>query len=47
MIQLVATLLTACADPRCDLVGHIGGDHYIVIFQSLDWQARLRGALTK
>lgn len=45
MIQLVAALLTACADPRCDLVGHIGGDDYIVIFQSIDWQQRMRGAL--
>ena len=47
MLQLVANVLLACADPDCDLVGHIGGDDYILIFQSTDWDARARTALAR
>ena len=40
MIRLVArTLITHC-DPRRDFVGHVGGDDFVVLFQSDDWLAR-------
>ena len=47
MIQLVATILSAAADARDDLVGHIGGDDYIVVFQSADWRARVESVLAE
>ncbi|SEL65108.1 diguanylate cyclase/phosphodiesterase [Pseudoxanthomonas sp. GM95] len=40
MIQLVATTLARHADPRWDFVGHVGGDDFVVLLQSEDWQAR-------
>jgi diguanylate cyclase (GGDEF)-like protein len=45
MIQLVARLLAEAVDTQCDLVGHVGGDDLIVIFQSEDWDTRLQEAL--
>ena len=45
MIQLVGRLLGASADSACDLVGHVGGDDLIVIFQSNDWERRISEAL--
>lgn len=46
MIQLVGQVLAASADSNCDLVGHVGGDDLIVVFQSTDWEARVQAALT-
>jgi len=40
LIQLVGDLLVEAADPREDFVGHIGGDDFLVLFQSKDWQSR-------
>jgi EAL domain-containing protein (putative c-di-GMP-specific phosphodiesterase class I)/GGDEF domain-containing protein len=40
MIRVAAALITAHVDPLHDFVGHIGGDDFIVVFQSGDWQAR-------
>ena len=31
--------LTHC-DPRADFVGHVGGDDFMLLFQSSDWLAR-------
>ncbi len=45
MIQLVATTLAGVADPASDLIGHVGGDDLIVVFQSEDWDARIDAAL--
>lgn len=45
MIQLVGRLLGAVADPQADLVGHVGGDDLIVVFQSEDWEERINVAL--
>lgn len=45
LIQLVAQLLTENTDPRDDFVGHIGGDDFLVLFQSQDWQARCERVL--
>lgn len=47
MIQLLATIPSAGADARGDLVGPIGGDDYIVVFQSVDWRVRIESALAE
>lgn len=40
IIQLAGRLLSTYIDPEQDFVGHIGGDDFIVIFQSANWRAR-------
>lgn len=45
IIQQVGRLLTMHVDPGQDFVGHIGGDDFIVIFQSADWQERCQAIL--
>jgi diguanylate cyclase (GGDEF)-like protein len=40
MIRLVATTLVSHCDPRRDFVGHVGGDDFVVLFQSDDWLDR-------
>lgn len=38
MIQLVAELLTSIAGADGHFVGHVGGDDFVVIFTSDNWQ---------
>ena len=40
MIRLVAGVISANCDPRRDFVGHVGGDDFVVLFQSEDWRER-------
>jgi diguanylate cyclase (GGDEF)-like protein len=40
MIRLVARTLVSHCDPRRDFVGHVGGDDFVVLFQSNDWMDR-------
>lgn len=40
MIRLVAKLAVMHGDPQRDFVGHVGGDDFLILFQSQDWQAR-------
>lgn len=40
MIRLVARLATAHCDARRDFVGHVGGDDFMLIFQSTNWLQR-------
>jgi EAL domain-containing protein (putative c-di-GMP-specific phosphodiesterase class I)/GGDEF domain-containing protein len=42
MIRIVAKLLTQHSDARRDFVGHVGGDDFIILFQSRDWERRCR-----
>jgi len=42
MIRLVARLVVAHCDARRDFVGHVGGDDFLVLFQSSDWLQRCR-----
>lgn len=42
MIRLLAGILTAQVNPRCDFVGHIGGDDFLLVFQSEDWEERCK-----
>ena len=42
VIKLVAEVLTECCDPAQDFIGHVGGDDFIVLFRSEDWEIRCR-----
>lgn len=44
-IQITAGLLQDHADTAIDFVGHIGGDDFIVVFRSADWQDRCQRVL--
>jgi diguanylate cyclase (GGDEF)-like protein len=45
VLQMMGRLLVAHADPEQDFVGHIGGDDFIMLFQSDDWEARCQTIL--
>ena len=45
MILLAARCFAAQADPRRDFVGHVGGDDFVVLFQSDDWARRCAATL--
>ena len=40
MIRLVAKLALAHCDSQRDFVGHVGGDDFIILYQSADWQVQ-------
>jgi len=40
MIRLLARLAVAHSDAQLDFVGHVGGDDFLILFQSTDWHAR-------
>ncbi len=40
MIRLLARLAMAQCDSERDFLGHVGGDDFIILFQSLDWRHR-------
>ena len=46
IIQLTGRILLAKSDPDRDMVGHIGGDDFIILFQSEDWEARCNEILS-
>jgi len=41
MLKLAAKSLSAICDARLDFLGHVGGDDFLVFFQSSDWQQRI------
>jgi len=45
VIQLTGKILSEVCDPDQDFIGHIGGDDFIILFQSTDWEARCQRAL--
>lgn len=47
MIRLVARLCVQHCDPQRDFVGHVGGDDFIILFQSEDWQQRCERIITE
>ncbi len=47
MIRLVARLAVAHCDPRRDFVGHVGGDDFIILYQSADWQLQCEQFIAK
>jgi diguanylate cyclase (GGDEF)-like protein len=46
LIQFTARLLSNVCDPVHDFIGHIGGDDFILILQSPDWEQRCDRALS-
>jgi len=40
MIRLVARTVMSQVDARLDFVGHVGGDDFVLLFQSADWAER-------
>jgi len=47
IIQLLARILQESCIPELDFIGHIGGDDFVVLFQSLDWDVRCHGMLAR
>ncbi len=45
IIQTTGSILSRVCDQELDFIGHIGGDDFIILFQSLDWELRCRDAL--
>lgn len=45
VILMVGKLLAEVIDPRLDFLGHIGGDDFMILFQSESWEQRCRRAL--
>ena len=45
VIQLTGNILTSHADRTRDFVGHIGGDDFVILFQSEDWEQRCQAML--
>lgn len=46
MIKRLADVLRQHVDARFDFLGHVGGDDFIVVFQSEDWRERCRAIVT-
>jgi len=40
MIRLLASVIVSKCDTQRDFAGHVGGDDFVVLFQSPDWQSR-------
>ncbi|HIV72985.1 MAG TPA: phosphodiesterase [Candidatus Aquabacterium excrementipullorum] len=40
VIRLAARTFIGCCDARRDFIGHVGGDDFVVLFQSEDWHLR-------
>lgn len=47
MIRLVAQLALAHCDPQRDFVGHVGGDDFIILYQSADWELQCQRIVTE
>lgn len=47
IIKLVSKLLHENTRPETDFIGHIGGDDFLVLFRSEDWEARCNSMLKK
>ncbi|MDO8412372.1 MAG: GGDEF domain-containing protein [Gallionellaceae bacterium] len=45
IIQLTARILSWVCDAKLDFLGHIGGDDFILLKQSVDWERRCQQAL--
>lgn len=46
LIQFTARLLGNICDPAHDFIGHLGGDDFILVMQSDDWEQRCNRALS-
>lgn len=46
LIQFTAKLLGNFCDPTRDFIGHIGGDDFVLVLRSADWEQRCHRALS-
>lgn len=47
VLKFAASVLTDAHDPACDFLGHVGGDDFLILFQSDDWQRRVLQAIER
>lgn len=47
MLKGAAAILAEACDPARDFLGHVGGDDFLVLYQSGDWWARIEGAIRR
>ncbi|GIX38048.1 MAG: hypothetical protein KatS3mg127_1287 [Silanimonas sp.] len=47
MIKLLAEVLKRHVDPRFDFLGHVGGDDFVLLFQSHDWRERCHAIIAE
>lgn len=47
VIQLTGEILSSHCDPNRDFIGHIGGDDFMILFQSEDWERRCLAMLER
>ena len=47
VVLMLAEVLEGAVDRQRDFVGHIGGDDFLVLFQSADWEARCQAILAR
>ncbi len=45
MLKLAAAVLSERCEPHADFLGHVGGDDFLIFFQSEDWLRRIRAAI--
>lgn len=47
VIMMTSRTLAMYCDPEQDFLGHIGGDDFLILFQSSDWEKRCRSILDR
>jgi EAL domain-containing protein (putative c-di-GMP-specific phosphodiesterase class I)/GGDEF domain-containing protein len=47
VLKTAAALLAEVCEPTRDFLGHIGGDDFLILFQSADWAARSQRAIAR
>ncbi|MGA7777068.1 MAG: phosphodiesterase [Paraburkholderia sp.] len=45
VLKFAAAVLADVCDPTRDFLGHVGGDDFLILFQSEDWQERVMRAI--
>lgn len=45
MLKMTAAVLATACEPTRDFLGHVGGDDFLVLFQSADWRTRIQRAM--
>ncbi|HZZ10899.1 MAG TPA: phosphodiesterase [Paraburkholderia sp.] len=45
VLKFAAAVLADVCEPTRDFLGHVGGDDFLILFQSEDWQARVLRAI--
>ncbi|CAD6561673.1 hypothetical protein LMG28727_07509 [Paraburkholderia kirstenboschensis] len=47
MLKLAASILSDACNPCRDFLGHVGGDDFLIFYQSEDWELRIRAAMQR